>query len=210
MGLKPVLPSWSKWHWLHILPSSYAVGYRHRHTCAIFPRCFDQWPCTLSCSLAHLLPAACKHTASRPTSLLCLQRRGTVCGYFGNRSLYFHFVTARVRENHEIAQGSRWGTLFSVTPRKSFVITQLKSYPVKIESNISSPHPLVQGQSSLFAVSYFSRPPPPSIHSHFLRSPFAPFPPTPFYLLPNLVHGLIFWCNYPGNDSRAGLHLKAI
>ena len=57
---------------------------------------------------------------------------------------------------------------------------------------------------------FFSSTPLLSIYSHFLRSPFAPFPPTLFYLLPNLVHGLIFWCNYPGNYSRAGLHLKAI
>lgn len=134
------------------------------------------------------LPAACKRAASRPTSLLYLQCRGTVCGHFGSRSLYFHFVTARVRENHEIAQGSRWGTLFSVTPRKSFVITQLKSYPVKIESNISSPHPLVQGQSSLFAVSYFSRLPPSfpfTLISYVLP------------LLPSLLHcftSCLIWC----------------
>ena len=87
------------------------------------------------------------------------------------------------QRNHEIAQGSQWGTLFSVTQRKSFVITHLKSYPVKIESNISSPHPLFHRQSS-------------SLLSHiFLAFPFSLISYS-FPLLPLFYAALdcLIWC----------------
>lgn len=90
------------------------------------------------------LPAACKHAPSCPIS----ECQGTVHGQFRSLLSLLSLCHCHGQKNHEIAQGSQWGTLFSVAQRKSFVTTQLKSYPVKIESNISSSHPLSQRQTS--------------------------------------------------------------
>lgn len=221
MGLKPVLPSWSKWHWLRILSSSYAVGYWHRHTPIIFPCCFNQLsgPALLTLH-SHKHTRTCQlHANIRPdTPGADFIYFSCCCGQFRSLSLsLLSLCHCQGQRNHEIAQGSQWSTLFSVTHRKSFVITRLKSYPVKIESNISSPHPVFQRQSSCLLFHIFSSPlPPPSLKSpplplsSLILSLHSLLLPALFYLPSNLVHDLIFWCNYLKNDSRAGLHLKAI
>lgn len=219
MGLKPVLPSWSKWHWFHILLGRYAVGYWHRHTCTIFPCCSNQLSGTLCCCLRPL--------TNTPT-------RDYTCQLHVNMRRHAPWA-AFIWAAAALSVASLEGALFTFTlslpgSEKSWNSTGLpvgnfvfcgtekvichhtaKELSYKNRTKYIFTSPTLSEAVILFAVSYFSCPPNLSRSlSHFLQFPFAPLLPALFYLLPNLVHDLIFWCNYLRNYSRAGMHLKAI
>lgn len=122
---------------------------------------------------------ACKHASSHPVNLLHFQS----CERVSWKSLFLlPLCQCQGQRNHEIAQGSQWGTLFSVTQRKSFVITRLKSYPVKIESNISSPHTHFQRQSPCLWFHIFLAPPTPSTPHPPSLTPHPPHYLSPLFL----------------------------
>lgn len=179
MGLIPVLPSWSKCHWLYILSSSYPVAYWHRGTCIVFSCCFNQLPGVSSD--AHS-PTQSQFAGGVWT---CFVTRGKLlyfqrCESVRRKSLFLlPLCHCQGQRNHEKAPGSQWGTLFSVTQKKSFVIAQLKSYPVKIESNISSPHAHFQRQSPCLWFHIFLVPTPAQSLTPLLFHIFSlPSPPT--------------------------------
>lgn len=114
------------------------------------------------------------------------------------------------QRNHEIAQELPAGHFVFCDTEKIICHHTSKELSCKNRIKYIFTSPTPSDAVILFAVSYFYCPPSLSHSlSHFFHVPLAPSFLL-FYLLPNLVCDLIFWCNYLRNDSRAGLHLKAI